>query len=49
VDNDDDVDIIVTDNHYSVTPGVGRVQVKLKRSTRAPGGRVFARLKAVQP
>ncbi len=44
VDNAD-IDIIVTDNHYSVTPGVDRVQVKLKRSTLAPGGKLFARVK----
>ena len=46
VDNAD-IDIIVTDNHYSVTPGVDRVEVKLKRSTLAPGGKLFARLKSV--
>lgn len=44
VDNAD-IDIIVTDNHYSVSPGVDRVQVKLKRSTLAPGGKLFARVK----
>lgn len=45
VDNDD-VDIIVTDNHYSASPGVDRVQVKLKRNTLAPGGKLFARVKS---
>jgi fibronectin-binding autotransporter adhesin len=45
VDNDD-IDIIVTDNHYSASPGVDRVEVKLKRSTLAPGGKLFARVKA---
>ena len=47
VDNAD-IDIIETDNHYSASPGVDRVQVKLKRSTLGSGGELFARLKVLK-
>jgi fibronectin-binding autotransporter adhesin len=47
VDNAD-IDIVETDNHYSSSPGVDRVVVKLKRSTLAPGGKLFVRLNVVK-
>ncbi len=47
VDNDD-IDIIETDNHYSASPGVDRVQVKFKRSTLGSGSRIFTRLKVLK-
>ena len=40
--------ITETDNHYSTTPGIDRVVVKLKRSTLASGGKLFARLRVEQ-
>jgi hypothetical protein len=43
-----DVIIIETDNHYSVSPGIDKVEVKLKRSTLASGGKLFARLRVEQ-
>ena len=47
VDNDD-IDIIETDNHHSASPGIDRVEVKFKRSAFGSGGRFFARLKALK-
>ncbi|HCC20356.1 MAG TPA: hypothetical protein DEP88_03785, partial [Verrucomicrobiales bacterium] len=40
--------ITVTDNHYSTTPGIDRVVVKLKRSTLGASGTLFARLRVEQ-
>lgn len=48
VHDNDNVVITETDNHYSVTPGIDRVEVKLKRSTLAPEGRLFVRLRVEQ-
>jgi hypothetical protein len=48
VHDNDDVIIAETDNHYSTTPGIDRVVVKLKRSTLGPGGKLFIRLRVVQ-
>jgi len=39
-----DVIITETNNHYSTSPGIDRVVVKLKRSTLGAGGKLFARL-----
>ena len=48
VDNAD-IDIIETDDHYAPAPdGVDRVVVKFKRSTLAPDGELFVRLKVVK-
>jgi hypothetical protein len=48
VHDNNNVIITVTDNHYSVTPGIDRVVVKLKRSTLGSGGKLFARLRVEQ-
>jgi hypothetical protein len=48
VHDNDNVIITVTDNHYSITPGIDRVVVKLKRATLASGGKLFTRLRVVQ-
>lgn len=46
--DNNNVIITETDNHYSTTPGIDRVVVKLKRSTLASGGKLFARLRVEQ-
>ncbi|MBT7960197.1 MAG: hypothetical protein HN759_12790 [Akkermansiaceae bacterium] len=48
VHDNDNVIITETDNHYSTTPGIDRVVVKLKRSTLGAGGKLFARLRVEQ-
>jgi hypothetical protein len=48
VHDNNDVIITETDNHYSTTPGIDRVAVKLKRSTLGSGGKLFTRLRVVQ-
>ena len=48
VHDNDNVIITETDNHYSTTPGIDRVVVKLKRSTLASGGKFFARVRVKQ-
>ncbi|MFK7909811.1 MAG: hypothetical protein AB8F34_04330 [Akkermansiaceae bacterium] len=48
VHDNDNVIITVTDNHYSTTPGVDRVVVKLKRSSLSADGKLFARLSLEQ-
>jgi len=36
--------ITETNNHYSTSPGIDKVEVKLKRSTLGAGGKLFARV-----
>jgi hypothetical protein len=39
--------ITTTNDFYGASPGVDKVEVKLKRSTLAPAGQIFVRLSAV--
>ena len=48
VHDNNNVIITETNNHYSTSPGIDRVVVKLKRSTLGAGGKLFARLRVEQ-